>query len=144
MARLIKEWMKAKKGICSSDCECLTITWWRCYAEEHLCNCGDWGSTPPVPPVPPVDPYTYSISKESGDYYYAEKLEGDVIVNSFTFAETLGQIWEWADSSDAKNIESQETMAALIEVFEQAVTAWTQEAYKWVYEYMENLYNSLQ
>lgn len=54
MARLVKEWMKAKKGICSSDCECLTITWWRCYAEEHLCNCGDWGSTPPVPPVPPV------------------------------------------------------------------------------------------
>ena len=52
--------MKAKKGICSSDCECLTITGWKCYAEEHLCNCGDWGSTPPVPPVPV---YTYEITK---------------------------------------------------------------------------------
>ena len=60
MARLVKEWMKAKKGICSSDCECLTITWWRCYAEEHLCNCGDWGSTPPVPPTPVVHVDTIS------------------------------------------------------------------------------------
>jgi hypothetical protein len=60
MARLVKEWMKAKKGICSSDCECLTITGWRCYAEEHLCNCGDWGSTPPVPPEPS---YSYSVGK---------------------------------------------------------------------------------
>ena len=69
MARLVKEWMKAKKGICSSDCECLTITWWRCYAEEHLCNCGEWGSTPPTPPVPteiPVDsisaPFTDNVT----------------------------------------------------------------------------------
>ena len=52
--RLLKQWMKAKKGICSSDCECLTITWRRCYAEQNLCNCwvkpddaqsqpNDWG-----------------------------------------------------------------------------------------------------
>lgn len=66
MARLVKEWMKAKKGICSSDCECLTITWWRCYAEEHLCNCGDWWSTPPVPPTPTT--YTVTITTNDDTY----------------------------------------------------------------------------
>ena len=67
--------MKAKKGICSSDCECLTITWWRCYAEEHLCNCGDWGSTPPVPPVP-VD--TYEIVK-------SEDAESEEALTTYSF-----------------------------------------------------------
>ena len=67
--------MKAKKGICSSDCECLTITWWRCYAEEHLCNCGDWGSTPPVPPTP-VDTYEIIKSEETG---------GDSTLTTYSF-----------------------------------------------------------
>lgn len=88
--------MKAKKGICSSDCECLTITWWRCYAEEHLCNCGDWGSTPPVPPTP-----IYSISKTT-------ETDGWYDMTKYSLTKTTGRrsvefLWiqmEWEFSID--------------------------------------------
>lgn len=56
MARLVKEWMRAKKGICSSECKCLTIAGWRCYAEENLCNCWESKNNSVETPVEPVTP----------------------------------------------------------------------------------------
>ena len=54
--RALKQFLKLKKGYCERQaCRCLTVGMWRDYQNlPEVCDCGDWGSTPPVPPVPPV------------------------------------------------------------------------------------------
>lgn len=147
--------MKAKKGICSSDCECLTITWWRCYAEEHLCNCGDWGSTPPVPPVPG---FTYSLEKTSTrgakDTYTASKYDNaNTLVKAYSFSVEYNdneginslKIWDctwdcvWKEMDVWGDYDSFDF--AYINKAENALTAWTQEAFKEVFEDYDILYN---
>jgi len=140
--------MKAKKGICSSDCECLTITWWRCYAEEHLCNCGDWGSTPPVPPVPVI---TYSLSKVEDTKlinYTSTKLEDWVWTESYR----LHLVYDDNDDLESASITNWETdkpISTLQDAIdlaaeaESAITSATQDAYEWVFETYKEFYNSL-
>ena len=113
MARLVKEWMKAKKWICSSDCECLTITGWKCYAEEHLCNCG-WGSAP-VPPVPPTPVVTYTVAKEEGTLqttYTASKLEDNVVVEVYQLDLTYNDQSELEEAA-ISNWENPKTITTL-------------------------------
>lgn len=146
--------MKAKKGICSSDCECLTITWWRCYAEEHLCNCGDWGSTPPVPPVPG---FTYALEKTSTrgarDTYTASKYDNtNTLVKSYSLSveydnEDIDNIkiwdctWECVWKSMIVWEDDNSFNFAYINKVEDALVAWTQEAFKEVFEDYDALYN---
>lgn len=153
MARLIKEWMKAKKGICSSDCECLTITWWRCYAEEHLCNCGDWGSTPPVPG------FTYTLEKTSTrgatDTYTASKYDNtNTLVKAYSFSVEYDggdrieniKIWDctweciWKKESSS-NSYSNTLKQVYVNPTEAALTAWTQGAYKDIFDSYEEFYS---
>lgn len=87
MARLIKEWMKAKKGICSSDCQCLTITGWKCYAEENLCNCwyksnsNNNSNNNQSAPVAPEEPDTTN-DDNSTDNYVEPEIPDDILENS--------------------------------------------------------------
>ena len=147
--------MKAKKGICSSDCECLTITWWRCYAEEHLCNCGDWGSTPPVPPTPG---FTYALEKTSTrgakDTYTASKYDNtNTLVKAYSFSVGYSideianlKIWDCTWECVWKAQSSTNVYSAWIKQFyvtptEAALTAWTQSAYKDIFDSYEELYS---
>ena len=149
--------MKAKKGICSSDCQCLTITGWKCYAEENLCNCGDWGSTPPVPPVPG---FTYALEKTSTrgakDIYTASKYDNtNTLVKAYSFfVEYAGEdeienikIWDctweciWKEESSS-NSYSDTLKQVYINPTEAALTAWTQSAYKNIFDSYEEFYSN--
>ena len=146
--------MKAKKGICSSDCECLTITGWKCYAEEHLCNCGDWGSTPPVPPTPTT--YTYGLEKQTtrGDKvtYTATKTKDwesnpesvyELYVEFYDNYEGIDdlKIWDctnecvWTESAIRWPFDETELYTkAYIDNTEAALISWTQAAFKSIYD----------
>lgn len=147
--------MKAKKGICSSEEKCLTITGRRCYAEEHLCNCGDWGSTPPVPPVPG---FTYTLEKTSTrgakDTYTASKYDNtNTLVKAYSLSveyyneEDIAsfKIWDctwecvWQSLADSESFFS--FTLAYVNKTENALSAWTQEAFKGIFEEYEALYN---
>lgn len=54
--RALKQFLKLKKGYCERQaCRCLTVGMWRDYQNlPEVCDCGDWGSTPPVPPTPEI------------------------------------------------------------------------------------------
>lgn len=161
MARLVKEWMKAKKGICSSDCECLTITWWRCYAEEHLCNCGDWGSTPPVPPVPPTPDFTYSLEKTSTRWFtvtytatktpYGESEPVGVYEVQVGYEEyqweayiARGKVWDCTSDCVWRTIWDQANHIAstYVNQAELALVDWTQEAFESVYNAFIEFYTT--
>ena len=66
--RALKQFLKLKKGYCERQaCRCLTVGMWRDYQNlPEVCDCGDWGSTPPVPPVPTEIPLE-SIETPSTD-----------------------------------------------------------------------------
>lgn len=79
MTRTLKTFMKAKRGICSKKCECLTINMWRCM--DEFCGCGDNNSNSvnpniqpspapaprPAPTPTPVEPDESQISDENGE-----------------------------------------------------------------------------
>ena len=66
--RALKQFLKLKKGYCERQaCRCLTVGMWRDYQNlPEVCNCGEWGSTPPTPPVPTEIPLE-SIGAPSTD-----------------------------------------------------------------------------
>jgi len=147
MARLIKEWMKAKKGICSSDCQCLTITGWKCYAEENLCNCGDWGITPPVPPVPG---FTYTLEKTSTRWWtvtytatktpYGESTPVGVYKVQVEYEEhqwepyiNAGKVWDCTSDCVWREGFYSEDISVYVNKAELALADWTQEAFESVY-----------
>lgn len=151
MARLIKDWMRAKKGICSSDCECLTITWWKCYAEEHLCNCWEWKSepVPPVPPVPEVP--TYSIEKEEWTSYTIYSLKKEYSWwAEFVWLELLydvNQDLESANATDNITREGKKSIPNLSDATDWAnrmenAIAWTEEA-ETVFNEFQSFYYTL-
>lgn len=66
--RALKQFLKLKKGYCERQaCRCLTVGMRRDYQNlPEVCDCGDWGSTPPVPPVPST--YTVTITTNDATY----------------------------------------------------------------------------
>jgi len=81
--RSLKTFLRNKKNRCCEWNKCVLVWMWRDFQSyPEFCNCGDWGSTPPVPPVPVI---TYSLSK----------VEDTKLIN---YTSTKLEDWVWTES----------------------------------------------
>lgn len=65
--RQLKQFLRAKKWICSNECKCITINMWRCADlqwGDEFCGCGGWGSS-----LPPLNNTIEATSESTGDLF---------------------------------------------------------------------------
>ena len=159
--RALKTFLRNKKNRCCEWNKCVLVWMWRDFQSyPEFCNCGDWGSTPPVPPVPPTPDFTYSLEKTSTrgakDIYTASKYDNtETLVKAYSFSieyhsndrEIIDgiKIWDCTWECVWLNMWTGESFnvfyLAYVYKAENAISAWTQEAFKEVFEDYDVLYN---
>ena len=148
--RQLKNFLRHRKAqMLACDCGCRTLKCWR----ESACDCAGWGDSP----TPPTPGFTYTFNKTTTrwrtDLYTAEKFVTgeDVPVGSYTLSVKYGdseleydvvKIGDWTDWKELPDIyihnEPDVVRTTYVGNAEAALTEWTQEAYKAIYEDYEN------
>ena len=149
--RQLKNFLRHRKAqMLACDCGCRTLKCWR----ENACDCAGWGDSP----TPPTPGFTYTLEKTSTrgatDIYIAGKYDNtNTLVKAYSFSVeyydngviNILRIWDctwecvWKKMSEWDIYDS--FNFAYINETEDALAAWTQEAFKKIFEDYDALYN---